>query len=378
MRNILFNETNLEKCELYYCHHCVGFGKKSKLKINEADFSDNTDTATTITTRNLTCTKCSKYLIKEGRIQTLQYSSTPNEQSLIENSVHNQESTPPKPHSLVSKPNSQTLKEVLSGFKAMSNEDATSQNLDTSSSVTNETNQLLEVEETEATNENATGDEIDSAKEVNLDDRLKSLFSNDQISKKKLDEINSEARHVNNNLKLYLVINVMNADQQVKSGEKRDEAASAEEETMVCKFKLKYLVFNNARATMTSSKKLVTYEAFTQEQQPLSSVQQNCVCVFTNKNLILFKIVNEESYRNNCDFDKCLKQEYLFSVNQIEFIEIGLGQSYFLLEVIVNSETCEKHFFKFVTLDVYQTQAYISNLLSNFFSFFMRDKKIFF
>ena len=374
MKSILFNEVNIDKCEIYYCTHCSEFGKKSKLKLDDIDLSNNNNSANdsdslsssnnntkSMEARNLTCTKCNSYLIKDNKIQFAikQFSSTPTDQSLIETqqlhkiessksllSAHKRQSVVSVSSMPLGSNSNFTLKEVLNSFKTQNDELNDS---NASSGATNETgdkkqNQINEVDEREQEDVTSQGSNGNKLAQLdlsdNLDEKLKSILNNTQINKHQLDDINLEAKRINNNLKLYLIINILN--NQENQSLKKEET---EDESIVCTFVLKHLTFYNGLSTSQD----VVYD-------------KNSLCVLTNKNVILFKIINEELFMNNCEFEKCLKKEHIFSVSQIEYIDIGLGQHYFQLEVIVDgSEKNNK--IKFVTFDVYQTQAYINNLL---------------
>ena len=144
------------------------------------------------------------------------------------------------------------------------------------------------------------------------------------------------------------MINVLN--NQETNGDKQD----VEEEILVSAFRIKFLVISDDNITQV-------------DEKPSSIVEKNCLCVFTSKNVLIFRINNEDLFQSNSEFDKCLKKEYSFNINYIEFIDISLGQHYFQLEIILSDNSDRKKLVKFVTLDVYQTQAYINNLLSNFF-----------
>lgn len=87
LRKILFNEVNIKKCELVYCAWCTKFVSKSKFKlIDDLSQSECEDTRNPDDLKksniikenefaNLTCTQCSRYLIRENQIQNIEESS---------------------------------------------------------------------------------------------------------------------------------------------------------------------------------------------------------------------------------------------------------------------------------------------------------------
>jgi hypothetical protein len=418
MRTILFNEINFDKCELYYCIYCAEFGKKSKLKLDENDFSSNSEPTSVstsalaeppATTRNLTCTKCSNYLVKDNQVQNRPFSSTPTDQSLTE--------PPPQPqtaqqqHQLLQLPTKErrgfkqqltaadskrssiasigsnlTLKDVLNSLRAQANKDAEDE-----VDVSQESRSRVTSVSTNGLGENKTSfhasqiEEAAAASEaIDLAEKFKSLMNSTQINKAELDEMNADGRRINNNLKLYLIINVLNQQEggplvqaAVASGEEN------EEESLVSIFNLKKFshcvsVSEKTDSPTSGRRKLHTYTT-------VPRIDTGYMCVLTSKRVIVFKILNEETLAAHVDFDKCMRREHVFSVNQIEFIEVALGQHFFQLEVVVPqsgeresgglNDTIEneqqqaatsanRQYFKLVTLDVYQTQAIISNLLS--------------
>lgn len=300
LRVVLLNEANFDSCSIYYCLFCSEFGTKSLLKLPELD--------TKTSLRNLTCTKCSSYVIKDNVIQT--------------------KSSPTSPDSKPIKV-SFTLKEALESMKPLPPVEVEEEIGDTSKEsvhqADSETSQLSPT----------------SSEQINeLDERLKSLMNTTQISKVKLDEINSEARRINNNLKLYLIINYFNQQQD----------ATGDEESLICIYKLQKIVSSQQGGVEDKQR----------------TPESNCLCVLTNKRVLVFKVVDQELYADSSEFDKCLRIEYSFSVNQIEYIDVALGQHYFQLEVVIDEESAQpiKQFFKLITMDVYQTQAYINTLLS--------------
>ena len=101
------------------------------------------------------------------------------------------------------------------------------------------------------------------------------------------------------------------------------------------------------------------------QKNQLSTID-NCLCLFTNRSIFVFKVVFPELYEMNKDFNKCLAKEHLIEINQIEIIELSIVQNYLILEVVAKENGDQKMFFKFVTFDVYQTQTILNSLLSEF------------
>jgi hypothetical protein len=192
-----------------------------------------------------------------------------------------------------------------------------------------------------------------------LDDRLTSILGNNQISKIKLDEINQQSRRINNNLKLYLIINVLHESslqnkQDASSANNKSKVNDDEEEDLVCLFDLSY--FFSFKFDLTS-KNVSTNNNLTLE---------NCFCLFTNKNIIVFKIINKDLFEKHEEFEKCIKKEFLIPINKIEIIEVSLGQHYLVIESSSDDKNMndKKNYLKFVTNDIYRTQSFLSILLS--------------
>lgn len=370
MKRILFNEINLSQCDLYYCEWCKDFGKKSKMEYN-----DNTDShqnksvglkKSTIT--DLTCTKCGQYLIRDGKIRD------------------------PKHDDNKSKPENFTLKEVLNSFKSQATLLDNRENISIISSATTKTtsenNSVISSEcifddESSTQNEmpaqttpnNSIGDssELTNAAPMNPSDKIKSLLANTQFTKSKLDEIAVESRRINNNLKLYFTIKVLNesttttgamtmGEKETIGGVGQQQLSASgvknEDESLLCSFKMRYVLVLGASGTT-----VVDGRGRGGGDEERSSIVENCLCMFTNRSIFVFRVVFQELFEMNKDFDKCLTKEHLVEINQIEIIELSLVQNYLILEVAKEGET--KMFLKFVTFDVYQTQTILNTLLSN-------------
>jgi hypothetical protein len=188
------------------------------------------------------------------------------------------------------------------------------------------------------------------------DHKLKSLLSNTQISKSKLDEMTTESKRINNNLKLFFIINVLSATDSKSSkqdtGTGNGPAIEEDEERLLRSFRVKYVVPFSG-------------DSKDSKQSPIGI--DNCLCLFTNKSIFVFKIVKPELFDANVDFDKCLLKVHVIEVNQIEIIELSLVTNYLILEVVRNDQ--QRSFFKLVTSDVYQTQTILNSLSSLYFYF---------
>jgi hypothetical protein len=190
-----------------------------------------------------------------------------------------------------------------------------------------------------------------------------SILGNNQISKTKLDEINQQSRRINNNLKLYLTINILNDSSSqnkqdtLSSNNKASKVREDEEEDLICCFNLSY--FFNFKFDLTT-KNISTVN---------NSTIDNCFCLCTNKNIILFKITNKDLFENHVEFEKCMKKEFIIPINKIEIIEVSLGQHYLIIESSSDDKNMndKTNYFKFVTNDIYKTQSFLSILLSKQF-----------
>lgn len=326
---MLFHETNIKSCDLFYCPWCGEFGKKSKFHLEdsgETTNSSNQGNSMSEETINLSCTKCNKYLIKENQILT---DISKSKEIKIQTPSNSQTGSPLLQSEQTGAPNF-TLKEVLKSFKNKTQSESATEsvNLLEDTKSLNETGSI-------ASSSNAASETNESLSPSNVENKLKQILSNsnlNQITKSKLDELNSKSKRINNNLKLYLIINVLGESEQG-------------DDTLVCMFNVIYF-FNQ------STKKVV----------------QNCVCVFTSKQLIVFEIINQELFEQNVDFEKCLNKLAEIEINQIEIIELAQTQNYLVLECVklndLDLNQNQKNYFKFVTNDIYLTQAFLNSLLS--------------
>jgi len=325
----------------------------------------------------LTCTKCNKFLIKDGQLQGIRSNNQSNQQNLSEDSFQSdverkdlKSSTPqnddePSQTISASLRSNFTLKDVLNSFKkqAEQNEQQQQQEQKQTDQQHLEQNGIestlekVDLNGTLSSNENTfnQNDSNDKTTDDELADelkhKLKQLLKNNQITKSKLDEISNEAKRINNNLKLYLIINELSEEQnsmpQSKSKSKQEIANNQpiekfEEETLVCTFRLTHLIVNK------------------------STLHENTLCVLTNKSLLLFRILNEELFNQQMEFEKCLKRELTIEINRIEIIEVALGQHYLVLDTVIAQKNEDlRNSYKFVTCDVYKTQAFLNILSSN-------------
>ncbi len=183
-------------------------------------------------------------------------------------------------------------------------------------------------------------------------EKLQHLLANNQLNKSKLDEITNESKRINNNLKLYLIVNILNnsnfvsnsMEQDLNKEEENTNVKLEDDETPVSIFRMKYFVYRNN--TTGGANKCI----------------HNCLTLLTDKSIVLFKIMNSDLYNKNMEFDKCLKKKFKIDINQIEIIELGLGQYYLIVDQQENNQNC---IFKFITLDSYLSQAFLNILLSN-------------
>ncbi len=368
LRNILFNEINLDKCDLYYCIYCSEFCKKSKLNLNDKDLENNQ-------IRNLTCTKCNKYLIRENEIVRIdqQFSSTPNEESKIESEIvkNIQNSKIYNNNKLLSvhrASNSQlSLRDALTSTQHNSESGSEYSASEISEKQVVSNSEIID-EKVVQTDFKEAIDESNSNKSDSIKDKLKSLLVITQINKAELDEINNEAKRISNNLKLYLIIDVFNKQESDSSKEQKrgannlEDEKDDEEENLHSVYNLRYITCNIIKTGANGSEHLTKFS-------------QNVLCVLTNKNIILFDIFNPALFIEQKDFDKCLRKEYVVNINQVEYLDIGLGQHYFQLQ-ICKSENEPTDLLKFVTLDMYQTQSFMNNILSKRFNKFQKVFKI--
>lgn len=257
-------------------------------------------------------------MVKDGQILSkIQNQTTPK----------NSRAESPIDRDIIASPNTSnfTLKDVLKGFKKISQQsELIALNVNQNDSVS------MATSHTSSSNQPSTTEtDLASDTQTSNDLKLKQLLSNNQLVKSKLDEINNIAKRINNNLKLYLIINVL--------GESNKDVVldhtETSEDTLICIFSIKYL--------FTSGKTI-----------------ENCLCLFTSRQIILFRILDQNLFEKNSDFDKCLSKEIEIEVNQIEVVEISQTLNYLILE------TVDKKYFKLITSDIYLTQSFLNNLLS--------------
>ncbi len=289
LSSTLFNEINLKKCELFFCIWCRQFLTKSKFNEINDDEINNFE--------NLTCTKCNRYLIKDKQIQQAQINET----------------TPNKTEHL-------SLSQVLKNLKEETLIETTNQ------PPNNNDISPLSPPSIELQSQSPASSSLSSS--IIIEDEINKILANNKlITKSKLDEINNECKRINNNLKLYLIINVLNQDNIIEEEE--------EEDLPICYFKLENVLIHQSKSI------------------------ENCLCIFSKKNIYLFKILNEDLFNENIDFDKCLRTELVIKLNKIETIEVGIGHNYLIIET---NETTSL-FIKFFTMNIYKTSSFRNNLL---------------
>ena len=220
----------------------------------------------------------------------------------------------------------------------------TSPELDTTPRKEDDTVSVSTVASSSATNDQESNQSLpkldlsqnEQLKLQTLNEKLNSLLNSNQILKTKLTQAGDECKRINNNLKLFLIITVLSTETR-----KKDE----EDESLICMFKLPY--FYSSNLPESNSKIEVKTEL---------SVFKDCICVLTNRNLIILNILNQDLFNQNSDFEKSLQKEIIIDINQIEIIELGLGLSYLIVETINKNNKIQ--FFKFDTFNIYQTRTF--------------------
>ena len=93
-------------------------------------------------------------------------------------------------------------------------------------------------------------------------------------------------------------------------------------------------------------------------------VYENILCVFTQRRLLIFKVLDEKAFEINDFTENCLQKLFIIEIKQIEVIEISQCQNYIIVE---NSVSNTKNFriSKFVTFDIYKTQLFMNSISSN-------------
>lgn len=164
-------------------------------------------------------------------------------------------------------------------------------------------------------------------------EKVDEILSNNKISKARLDQTMNDCKRINNNLKLYLMINT----------DKSDLTSDDEDQAPICNFKIRHLFY--------CSKSL--------NESKLECLE-NSLCVLMNSSIIIFKILDLELFNENAEFDKCLKKEFSVKLEQIEEIEIGLANNY----IYIGSNEAQVQSLKLFTQDIYQTYVLRNILLS--------------
>lgn len=202
-RKILFNKYNTKSCQLVYCVWCGQFVKKSKFSFideNNGDTGGDSDSIISTSSaeaersaeyiesnefENLTCTLCDRYLIKDQRIQNLgdQVDESANNTSTVGETF--------------------TLKDALASFN--DNDSASIENvLEGEEQILGDL--LPVVDKGSAAEEGETSEEDASCK-------LESFLNNNKLAKTRMDEVTAECKRISNNLKLYLIVNVLKSDE---------------------------------------------------------------------------------------------------------------------------------------------------------------------
>ncbi len=323
---------------------------------------------------DLTCTKCNQYLIKNNKIQNPneEMQETENTSPLTQNSNILKKSptfagftnkTPSvilqsrihKVSSTVSLGASFTLKEALESFKE-AEKYAELEDINHEESI-----YVFKTEESstsdQSNRENSAEIFVPSTNDKNK--KLESFLVNNKMNKNRLDEVTAECKRISNNLKLYMIVNVLKNDESASLNDEPnpgdDEPAviksKEEDEVPIAVFRMKYFFY----------RKNLTDEELKQLKNPLRKIN-SCVCLLTNRNVIVFKLLDAELFNKSIDFDICIRRKLTIDISQIETIEVGLGQNYLFIEKNVTPTTQIANY-KFVTMDMYRTQAFLSILL---------------
>ena len=199
-----------------------------------------------------------------------------------------------------------------------------SKNNDPNPDLSRLTNELTRVSEvtSQTNNTNVSKNPVNNTTDAeqpgdNQKQMIQALLNNNQITKAKLDEISNECKRINNNLKLFLIINVLN-DSQSNSDQHQNQISASytattsgfmqrfespqqtndsqkfnEEETLVCSFKLKYFYYNSLPNASNANTNATNQKATSVSCVDIKSIE-NCLCVFTNHNITLLKITNSQ------------------------------------------------------------------------------------
>ena len=72
MKKTLLSESNLSSCEVYYCHWCKEFGRKTSTLDGEEEHQDeqteDESNISTISASDLSCSKCGRFLVRKGKV----------------------------------------------------------------------------------------------------------------------------------------------------------------------------------------------------------------------------------------------------------------------------------------------------------------------
>lgn len=291
---------------MYFCSWCNEFGKKSAFVLDESNENLSNEEILKFKEKINNCTKCHRTLVNDSEdLEIHETILTP------KNSLQGSPNTNPSFFNL-------DLNKVVNEFKE--------------NSLNNDT-QSISAYQDETLSLCSSNQDAELIESVTIEERLKYLFSFDQISKQKLEEITNRARKINNNLKLFLIIQVLS---EMK---KNDTNKDDQDESVLSAYKLKYSFFSVTKLT------------------------NECLCIFTNCHLLIFEIKDTEKFQKNIEFDKCMVNVACIDINHIEVIEIAIAQNYLILNVVNNDEI--KLVYKLVSNDMYQNQALLNSLLSN-------------
>ena len=415
---MLVSRANLRTCPLLYCKWCDAFIAKSTYE-NTNSISNNNNNAeheNEAESIDLACTKCHRYLIRNGRLN----SASTELDSTAEPNAINQTNQ----HKSID-----ILREQSSANAIMRPQSVQSFQHGTPSSQLSQSalDTAAHLSTSNGDSSRRVGGESGAAPTTN-DERIQQVIANNQLSKKSLDEAAQQSKKIANNLKLFITICVLN-----QHGMPRISSVSANSPLLIASIATSSSLTSSSFTSPSSSvmsrksdsrriqrkaqaaarnsfgsrdsttdmdgagvdggnglggdEQLVSifhvanffaYEFDTRIDRWLSLQVENGLCVLTTRRIISFRILKRELFEQDVDVERCLRKEYSIRINIVEIIETSLGQHYLMLESVgggshsvggsvgvaeVNDETARRYF-KIITLDAHQTQTFLSILLS--------------
>ena len=129
------------------------------------------------------------------------------------------------------------------------------------------------------------------------------------------------------------------------------------DEKIESKLQIKLIFYKIINSGKNSSSKKIFEPNFT--------AIENCFCVFTNRRLFVFQIVEQNLFDENIDYNKCLKVEFSIELNQIEIIEISMANHYITIKINqYGNNILNQLYLKMITIDIYKTQLFMNTLSS--------------